>query len=127
MNGGFQEGNWENDKLNGPVCRIYHAETGDLYTGPIEDNKKAGKGRLYDRERDEVYDGEFENNKKQGLGMIYKKDGSVMKGDFRNNMMEGPFENVMKVDKPTLKRIFNNAHRTNNVYIAINKKAEIKV
>jgi len=66
-------------------------------------------------------------NKKSGEGMIFKKDGSVMKGDFRNNFMEGPFDNVTKVDKMRLKKVFNNAHRTNNVYIAINKKTEVKV
>ena len=43
--------------------------------------------------------------------MIYKRDGSVMKGTFRNNMMEGPFENCIKLSKVQIDKIFNNAHR----------------
>jgi len=39
-------------------------ETGDLYSGPMDDDKRNGKGRLYDAERDEVYVGDFEMNKK---------------------------------------------------------------
>lgn len=50
---------------------MFNAETGDLYTGPIDEGKKSGKGRLYDKDRDEVYDGEFEANKRSGEGMIY--------------------------------------------------------
>ena len=82
------------DKLNGPNCRQYNINTGELYSGPITDGKRDGKGRLYDADKDEVYDGNFENNKRCGQGMIYRRSGEVLKGDFRNNMMEGPFKNV---------------------------------
>ena len=109
--GGFQEGTWENDKLSGPACRVFEAESGNLYSGPYEDGRRIGKGRLYDAERDEVYDGEFENNKKSGAGMIYLRNGQVMKGTFRNNMMEGPFENCFKASKQQVEKIFKNAHR----------------
>lgn len=58
----------------------------------MDDGKRHGKGRLYDAERDEVYEGDFEMNKKQGEGTVYRRDGQVLKGEFRNNYMEGPFE-----------------------------------
>lgn len=99
FNGGFQEGQWDTDKLNGNFCRVYDAVTGDIFSGPISDNKKNGVGRQYDFERDEVYEGTFEMNKKNGEGVIYLRNGQVMKGDFRNNQMEGAFENVMQISK----------------------------
>tara|TARA_B110000285_G_C15131905_1_gene624181 strand:- start:293 stop:610 length:318 start_codon:yes stop_codon:yes gene_type:complete len=95
--GGFREGNWEQDKLNGTHCRIFDSETGDLYSGPMEEGKRNGRGRLYDAERDEVYDGDFEMNKRQGEGLVYRRDGEVLKGEFRNNFMEGTFEHVTRI------------------------------
>lgn len=97
FSGGFEEGTWEQDKLNGAHCRIFDNETGDLYSGPMEEGKRNGRGRLYDAERDEVYDGDFEMNKRQGEGMVYRRDGEVLKGEFRNNFMEGTFEHVCKI------------------------------
>jgi len=119
--GGFKEGRWENEKLSGPNCRIYNHESGDFYQGPVEEGKRNGRGRLYDADRDEVYDGEFENDKKQGVGMIYKRNGQVMKGDFRNNCMEGPFENVYKADAKELKDVFDKAINHKGVFIAVQK------
>lgn len=87
--GSFQEGTWENDKLNGHNCRLFDNSTGECYIGAVQDGKRMGQGILYDAERDEVYDGNFEMNKKSGEGMVYKRDGHVLKGEFRNNCMEG--------------------------------------
>ena len=33
FNGGFLEGTWDQDKLNGMNCRIYDANSGDLFVG----------------------------------------------------------------------------------------------
>ena len=63
----------------------------------MEEGKRNGRGRLYDAERDEVYDGDFEMNKRQGEGMVYRRDGEVLKGEFRNNYMEGTFEHVCHI------------------------------
>jgi hypothetical protein len=63
----------------------------------MEEGKRNGRGRLYDAERDEVYDGDFEMNKRQGEGMVYRRDGEVLKGEFRNNFMEGTFEHVTRI------------------------------
>jgi hypothetical protein len=88
--GGFLEGFWEQDKIHGQNCRIFDEQTGDRYVGQLDDGKKNGRGRLYDAEKDEVYEGEFENDKRSGSGTIYRRNGEVIKGDFRNNHMEGP-------------------------------------
>ena len=125
--GSYQEGSLDGDKMNGDQCRVFEITTGEFYSGPIADGKRNGKGRLYDAERDEVYDGFFEMNKKNGDGMIYKPDGKVMKGEFRNNYMEGQFENVCQLSQAETKKIFGLAKKSNNIYIAINKKAEQKV
>ena len=119
--GGFQEGNWEQDKLNGPTCRIFESETGDLYSGPMEDGKRNGKGQLYDSERDEVYNGYFEMNKRQGEGTVYRRDGEVLKSEFRNNFMEGPFEHVCNISPSEIAKVFNNAKQISSLYIAVNK------
>lgn len=64
INGSFQEGTWENDKLSGLNCRMYDSETGDMYSGEVVENKKHGKGRMLDVGRDDVYEGEFESDKR---------------------------------------------------------------
>lgn len=97
--GGFFEGFWEQDKIHGKNCRIYDHQTGDLYVGQLEEGKKNGKGRLYDAEKDEVYEGEFENDRRSGPGTIYHRNGEVIKGDFRNNFMEGAYEVVTTLNK----------------------------
>ena len=89
----------------------------------MEDGKRNGKGRLYDAEKDEVYDGEFEMNKRQGEGIVYTRDGQVLKGEFRNNFMEGPFEQLAQVSKSEVQKVFNNAKKTTGLYITVNKKA----
>ena len=40
FNGGFLEGTWDQDKLNGTNCRIYDANSGDLYVGQVDEGKK---------------------------------------------------------------------------------------
>lgn len=118
---------WENDKLNGPSCRIYNAQSGNYYTGPMEEGKMSGKGRMFDAERDEVMEGDFEHNKKQGEGFIFQRSGHVLKGNFRNNQMEGTFENMFKINKKQVSKVFANSQLTNNVFIAVNKKTEVRV
>lgn len=93
----------------------------------MQDGKKNGQGILYDPERDEVYDGSFEMNKKSGEGMIYQRDGHVLKGEFRNNCMEGQFENVMKIKPHEVTHIFNRAKIRNAQYISVNKERDEKV
>ena len=93
----------------------------------MEEGKMSGKGRLYDAERDEVMEGEFEHNKKQGEGYLYQRNGHVLKGNFRNNQMEGTFENVFKITKKQVKKVFANSQLTNNAYIAVNSKNEARV
>ena len=44
-NGSFSEGTWDNDKLHGKACRLFEAETGNMYAGNIEENKKSGQGK----------------------------------------------------------------------------------
>lgn len=99
FNGTFKEGCWDQDKLNGKHCRIFDAMSEDIYIGPIEDDKKMGRGIYYDKERDEVYEGEYENDKRQGEGTLFRRNGEVLKGDFRNNYMEGAFEKLTTYTK----------------------------
>lgn len=127
FNGSIHEGSWENDKLSGPSCRIYDNNTNECYTGSVSDGKKMGSGILYDPDRDEVYDGNFEMNKRSGEGMIYKRNGHVLKGEFRNNYMEGQFENIMKISQSQVAKIFKRAMNRNATYISVNEQREIKV
>jgi len=108
-NGSYREGTWEQDKLNGPNCRHYDDQTGNLYVGPMDDGRKSGKGRLYDAERDEVYEGDFENDTRSGQGKIYRRNGEVLHGDFRHNVMEGAFDLLCTLSKEEVKKVFNNA------------------
>ena len=98
-NGGFKEGHWDQDRLSGKQCRIFDASTGDIYIGPIEEDKKVGRGIYFDQERDEVYEGDYENDKRQGEGTLFRRNGEVLKGDFRNNYMEGSFDKVIVYTK----------------------------
>lgn len=65
----------------------------------MNDGLRNGSGILYDPDLDQVYEGNFERNKRSGEGTIYKRNGEVLKGDFRNNHMEGQFENVATLSK----------------------------
>jgi len=127
INGSFYEGQWESDKLNGPACRIYDNVTNECYSGGVSDGQKNGVGILYDPVLDQVYEGNFDRNKRSGEGIIYKRNGQVLKGDFRNNTMEGAFENSPKLSKQEVKIIFDNAMRNPFVYLSVNKKKEHKV
>jgi len=122
MDGSFQEGTWDGDKLTGPACRIYDATTGDLYSGGCQDGKCSGKGRLYESRKDTVYEGEFENNMKNGEGTIYQRDGTVIKSSFRNNNMDGDFEKQKNMMPQEIFRVFNNARQQNGIYISVQKK-----
>lgn len=75
MNGNFQEGQWESDKLNGKECRIYDNQTNECYSGEVTDGLRNGFGVLYDPDLDLVYSGNFERNKKSGDGTIFKRNG----------------------------------------------------
>lgn len=124
INGNFLEGNWENDKLNGQNCRIYDNVSNECYSGAISDGMKNGVGVLYDPDLDQVYSGNFERNKRSGEGTIFKRNGQVKKGDFRNNTMEGHFENLPKLSKKEVEKVFSNAMRNLQVYISVNKNKE---
>ena len=89
LNGSFQEGTWDNDKLTGPSCRIYDSENGSIFHGSVDDGKRSGYGKSYDAEKDEVYEGLFESDKRSGDGTLFMRNGQVYKGTFRNNNMEG--------------------------------------
>jgi len=125
--GSFSEGTWEEDKLSGKCCRIYEEATGNIYVGPIEENKKRGWGRLYDGTLDEVYEGEFENNKKSGEGRIIKRNGQVLKGSFHNNFLDGNITKEQISSKRQIDVIFENAKGQNNHYLAVNKDNNKKV
>lgn len=127
FNGSFKEGSWDQDKLNGKQCRIFDSATGDIYIGPIEEDKKIGRGVYYDSERDEVYEGDYENDKRQGEGTLYRRSGEVLKGDFRNNYMEGSFEKVATYSKAEVDKIFERYQVNGSLYIAVNKANQEKV
>ena len=95
--------------------------------GSMTDGKRMGSGILFDPERDEIVEGNFEMNKKSGEGMLYRRNGKVLKGEFRNNCMEGAFENVTTLTKEVTRQLFNAFTRSNASYIAVNKMKEIKV
>lgn len=126
-NGGFKEGCWEQDKLSGKQCRIFDATSGDIYIGPIEEDKKVGRGIYYDKERDEVYEGDYENDKRQGEGTLFRRNGEVLKGDFRNNYMEGSFDKVVVYTQAQINKIFDRCKIQSTSYIAVNKKNHDKV
>ena len=37
LDGSFEEGDWEGDKLCGTQCRVFNVNTGDLYSGGIDE------------------------------------------------------------------------------------------
>lgn len=104
---------------------MYDSDSGDMYSGEIVEGKKSGRGRLLDAGRDEVYEGDFENDKRSGEGTVYTRDGKVMKGFFRNGVMEGECEQLKSgLTKEQVDRIFNAARSQNPNYISYNKKNE---
>lgn len=121
FNGSFKQGYWDQDKLSGKSCKIYDASTGDMYMGPIEEDKKVGRGIYYDAEQDEIYDGEFENDKRQGEGWLYRRSGEVLKGDFRNNYMEGSFKKISTFSKEQVDKFFEKCKISGSLFIAVNK------
>jgi hypothetical protein len=98
-----------------------------MYVGSMDQGKKQGKGRLYDADKDEIYEGDFTNGNRQGDGKIFKRTGEVIKGDFRNNFMEGSFTLICTLSKTETDKIFKNARRTNDIYITVNKTGQQKV
>ena len=88
--------------------------------GPYEEGKRLGSGRLYDAERDEVYEGEFENDRRQGEGTVYRRNGEVLRGEYRSNYMEGTFDLVCTYSQSKVNKIFNQARRTNNIFTTVN-------
>ena len=126
-NGGFKEGSWDQDKLHGKECRIFDASSGDVYLGPIEEDKRVGRGIYFDKERDEVYEGDYENDKRQGEGTLFRRNGEVLKGDFRNNYMEGTFEKVAAYPEEQIEKIFQRCQSTSCSYTAVNKVNQKKV
>lgn len=95
--------------------------------GPYEEGKRLGFGRLYDSERDEVYEGEFENDRRQGEGTVYRRNGEVLRGEYRSNYMEGTFDLVCTYSQSKVNKIFNQAKRTNNIFTTVNHAGQIKV
>jgi hypothetical protein len=56
------------------------------YEGMFDRNKKAGKGKLY-LVNGERFEGEFLDDYVNGEGVYYKKDGSYIRGLWRNNVL----------------------------------------
>lgn len=98
-----------------------------MYVGSMDQGKRQGKGRLYEADKDEIYEGDFTNGNRQGDGKIFKRTGEVLKGDFRNNFMEGSFTLIITLSKLETDKIFKNARRTNDIYITVNKTGQQKV
>ena len=88
-NGSHYEGTWDQDKMTATQCKFYDSQNGNYYIGSIENSKKNGKGKFFDAEKNEIYEGSFQNDKKQGEGLVYKRNRQVIKGEFRNDFMEG--------------------------------------
>ena len=79
--GDIYEGEWEGDKKNGKGRQFYN-QNQSWYVGDFVDDKKQGKGRMYDIETpDEIYEGEFSSDKKNGEGVLImkNKDGLLIK------------------------------------------------
>lgn len=95
--------------------------------GPYEEGKRLGTGRLYDAERDEVYEGEFENDRRQGEGTVYRRNGEVLRGEYRSNYMEGTFTLITTLTPTKVNKVFNQAKRTNNIFTTVNNAGLIKV
>ena len=95
--------------------------------GPYEEGNRLGTGRLYDAERDEVYEGEFENDRRQGEGTVYRRNGEVLRGEYRSNYMEGTFTLITTLTPTKVNKVFNQAKRTNNVFTTVNNAGLIKV
>ena len=127
FDGSFKQGYWDQDKLSGKSCKTYDANTGDIYIGPIEEDKKVGRGMYYDCERDEIYDGDFENDKRQGEGRLYKRSGEVLKGDFRNNYMEGSFKKIATYTQEQINQVFDRCKVSGSLFIAVNKANNDKI
>ena len=64
LQGGFQEGKWEQEKFTGEEQRIFSDHNRNIYIGPTVDGKMQGEGKQYDAQKDEVYVGSFTNDRR---------------------------------------------------------------
>ena len=115
IDGSFYEGTWDNDKYHGnSECKLYQKkeytmgglserssripfsqnDAQSVYIGGFEAGKKTGQGVLYEADKETIYEGEFGNDKKQGSGIVYYKNGEKLKGNFRNDLLEGQAEKL---------------------------------
>ena len=70
---------------------IYTWSNGDVYDGEWKDNLMDGEGslRLADGT---IYKGTFAKGKKEGAGVMMAPNGHRLVGFYKNDLMDGPFE-----------------------------------
>ena len=66
LDGGYYEGGWEQDKMQGPHCKEFNSNYNQIYVGPFESNRKQGNGTMLDLNEQEIYEGEFGGDKRNG-------------------------------------------------------------
>lgn len=61
---------------------------GDYYEGFTQNLKPEGKGLLVEMQGTSVFSGEFKNGLKHGIGEEQRPNGVVLKGSFKNNVLD---------------------------------------
>lgn len=90
--GDFIQGNWVNDKLNGPGIYQWKSagRAGQVsFEGTYRNHNFSGPGVLYFNNGDR-FEGNFENDRENGHGVKYYADGSRYEGYFRNGKETRP-------------------------------------
>ncbi len=122
FDGSYFEGTWVQDKMHGEKCKLFDAQTKEVYVGNFENNKKMGVGRHYDHENEEIFEGEFSNDKREGMGTLYKRDGRVYKAFYRNNYMENQADLVGRLSEGEVEAKFEEIQVQNDVYHSVYKQ-----
>lgn len=141
IDGSYYEGTWDNDKYHGAECKLYQKKESTLggfserssrmpftqdtaqsvYIGGFDAGKKTGQGVLYEADKETVYEGEFGNDKKQGTGIIYSKNGEKLKGNFRNDLLEGQAEKLQDLSPRETMRKFQSLIKAKNYQRSANQ------
>lgn len=90
--GDFIQGNWENDKLNGPGVYQWKSagRSGQVsFEGTYRNHNFSGPGVLYYRNGDR-YEGNFQSDRENGQGVKFYADGGRYEGYFRNGREVSP-------------------------------------
>lgn len=104
----FYEGEWKNDNPHG-VGRKTHGDT--IYEGQMKDGEMHGRGTCkYGKHPQEVYEGDWKNDDFDGFGVNTLEGGSVYKGEFAHDSINGhgTFEN--RTRSTTYSGYFENDH-----------------